>query len=82
MLEVKRDVQQRMAAAMSLVDGVLLLAEEAVLECEQRELVTEDYKFGCHMIWFRPYILYGKRAEELFLPLIMRAYMINLMSMR
>ena len=50
MLEVKRDVQQRMAAAMSLVDGVLLLAEEAVLECEQRELVTEDYKFGCHRV--------------------------------
>ena len=30
----------------------------------------------------RPYILYGKRTEELFLPLIMRAYMMNLNSMR
>ena len=36
MLEVKRNVRERMAAAMSLVDGVLLLAEEAVLECEQK----------------------------------------------
>ena len=36
MLEVKRDVRERMAAAMALVDAVILLAEEAVLECEQK----------------------------------------------
>ena len=35
MLAVKEDVRERMAAAMALVDGVVLLAEEAVLECEQ-----------------------------------------------
>ena len=36
MLEVKRDVRERMAAAMALVDEVILLAEEAVLECRQK----------------------------------------------
>ena len=36
MLEVKRDVRERMAAAMALVDAVILLAEEAVLECRQK----------------------------------------------
>ena len=35
MLEVKRDVRERMAAAMALVDAVILLAEEAVLETLQ-----------------------------------------------
>eukprot|EP01048_Picozoa_sp_COSAG05_P008084 COSAG05_NODE_599_length_8442_cov_52.187268_10_plen_166_part_00 len=35
MLAVKDDVRERMAAAMALVDGAILLAEEAVLECEQ-----------------------------------------------
>ena len=36
MLAVKQDVRERMAAAMALVDGVILLAEEAVMECEQK----------------------------------------------
>ncbi len=36
MLAVKEDVRERMAAAMALFDGVILLAEEAVLECEQK----------------------------------------------
>ena len=36
MLAVKEDVRERMAAAMALVDAVILLAEEAVLECEQK----------------------------------------------
>ena len=36
MLAVKEDVRERMAAAMALVDEVILLAEEAVLECKQK----------------------------------------------
>ena len=36
MLAVKRDVRERMAAAMALVDEVIVLAEEAVLECRQK----------------------------------------------
>ena len=36
MLAVKEDVRERMAAAMALFDGMILLAEEAVLECEQK----------------------------------------------
>ena len=40
MLAVKQDVRERMAAAMALVDGVILLAEEAVMECEQKRKPT------------------------------------------
>ena len=36
MLAVKEDVRERMAAAMALVDAVILLAEEAVMESEQK----------------------------------------------
>ena len=36
MLAVKQDVRERMAVDMALVDGVILLAEEAVMECEQK----------------------------------------------
>ena len=53
MLAVKRDVRERMAAAMALVDEVILLAEEAVLECKQKRkpaiaLAGRFVRQGCH----------------------------------